>query len=302
MRPSLFLGIAPTNGRKSMKVKNFIKIIQTWAVPRFQSQLPLWCFPERHLRFKAYCVGAFKTGTTTIPKIFSQQYRATHQPEIGLLYQKILELSTGKINESEFASYIKHRERRLGLEMDSSGLNYFFVNILLSEFSEAKFILTIRDCYSWLDSFMDQQYQDYCYVQANHPFRKNRAMKVFDIFFRADEFKHAKEEKVLADNGLHTLDGYFSYWREHNSKVLATVPEKRLLVVKTQEIDQSIRRIEEFLGITPGTLPNNVREHVRRKKSNIISQIDKDFLEEKANFHCKELMDKYFPEVKGFNS
>ncbi|RKZ83515.1 MAG: hypothetical protein DRR19_19000 [Candidatus Parabeggiatoa sp. nov. 1] len=61
--------------------------------------------------------------------------------------------------------------------------------------------------------------------------------------------------------------------------MLATVPEEKLLVVKTQEINQSIRRIEEFLGITPGTLPNNVHEHVRRKKSHMISQIDKDFLE-----------------------
>jgi len=25
-------------------------------------------------------------------------------------------------------------------------------------------------------------------------------------------------------------------------------------------------------------------------------------LEEKANFHCKELMDKYFPEVKGYSN
>jgi hypothetical protein len=82
--------------------------------------------------------------------------------------------------------------------------------------------------------------------------------------------------------------------------LLATVPEERLLVVKTKEINQSIPKIETFLGIMPGTLPNNVHEKIRRKKFNIISQIDKDFLEEKANVHCKELMDKYFPKVKGY--
>jgi hypothetical protein len=75
----------------------------------------------------------------------------------------------------------------------------------------------------------------------------------------------------------------------------------RLLVVKTSEINQSIRKIENFLGITQGTLPNQIRENVRRKNFNILSSIDKNFLEEKANFHCQELMDKYFPEVKGFN-
>ena len=100
---------------------------------------------------------------------------------------------------------------------------------------------------------------------------------------------------------MYTLDGYFSYWAEHNSQVLAKVPEERLFTVRTREINQNITRIENFLGITPSSLPKNVHGNVASQKFHILSQIDKDFLEEKANFHCKELMDKYFPEVKGFN-
>jgi len=34
------------------------------------------------------------------------------------------------------------------------------------------------------------------------------------------------------------------------------------------------------------------------QKFNLLAQIDKDFLAAKANLHCKELMDKYFPEIK----
>jgi hypothetical protein len=44
------------------------------------------------------------------------------------------------------------------------------------------------------------------------------------------------------------------------------------------------------------------RKKVEGKKLNILSQIDKDFLEKKANFYCKELMDKYFPDVKGYSN
>ena len=122
-----------------------------------------------------------------------------------------------------------------------------------------------------------------------------------DLLYRTDK-KHVKEEAILANNGLYTLDGYFSHWRKCNSKILATVPKEKLLIIKTTEINQSIQQIEEFLGIPRGTLPNQVQENVRRKKINILSQIDKDFLEEKANFYCKELMDRYFPEIKWFNS
>jgi hypothetical protein len=75
-----------------------------------------------------------------------------------------------------------------------------------------------------------------------------------------------------------------------------------LLVVKMPELTQSIPQIETFLGITPGSLPTFVRGNVTTKKCHILSQIDKDFLEEKANFYCKELMDKYFPDVKGYSN
>jgi hypothetical protein len=139
--------------------------------------------------------------------------------------------------------------------MESSSLNYFFVDILVNEFSEAKFILTIRDCYSWLESLISQHLSTR--VLSERYWFRHYWGDVNDLRFRTNK-KHAKEEKVLADNGLYTLDGYFSYWREHNSKVLATVSEERLLVVKTQEINQSLRKMEEFLGITPGTLPDNV--------------------------------------------
>jgi hypothetical protein len=290
-----------------MKIKNINKEIKTLisvareadlkkAVIPLYDILPSWCFPERQLRFKAYCVGMEKTGTTSIDAIFSRaQYRSAHEAEASFLIPKILASAKGKINHSQLTQYVKHRDRRLGLEMDSSNINYYLIDILVKEFSEAKFILTIRDCYSWLDSLIDQHIS----TLTRSLFRHQRA-DLNDLRFRADK-KHAQKEIILANYGQYTLDGYFAFWNEHNSKVLATVPEERLLVIKTREIDQNLRTIEEFLGIPLGTLPKNVREKARKKRFDLLSQIDKDFLEAKANFHCKELMNKYFPEVKGFN-
>jgi DNA-binding protein Fis len=283
------------------EVNNLVSIAQTVnlkkaAVP-FYDILPSWCFPERQLRFKAYCVGMAKTGTTSIHAIFnSAQYRSAHEPEATFLIPKILAFVKGKIDRNQLTRYVKHRDRRLGLEMDSSHINYYLIDILVREFGEAKFILTIRDCYSWLDSLIDAQLRP-----PKTWLIQRRRVDMNSVRFQANN-QHVKEEQILADNGKYTLDSYFKYWNEHNSKVLATVPEDRLLIVKTTEINQSIRQIEEFLGIPRGTLPNQVQKNVTRKKNNILSQIDKNFLEEKANFHCKELMDKYFPEIRGFNS
>jgi len=280
-----------------MLIKKFIRKANYLATPLYDI-LPSWFFPERDLRFKAYGIGMGKTGTVTLSIIFSKRYRTAHEPERRFFANKIVAFAHGKINKNDLIKYVNQRDRRLGLEMDASHLNLHLLDILVNEFSEAKFILTIRDCYSWLDSSINHRLARLgSSVEKRAWFRH-----MDDLRFGADRFKYAKEEKVLVDNGLYTLDSYFSWWKTHNTRVLSTVPPERLLVVKTRELTQSIPQIETFLGITPGSLLTSVHANVRRKKFNILSQIDKDFLEEKANFHCKELMDQYFPEVKSFNS
>jgi hypothetical protein len=287
-----------------MKTTSLItRAINNWVIPRVRNHLPLWCIPQKNTRFKAYCVGAHKTGTTSIHKAFSQNYRSAHEPEARVLTDQLLAFATGKIDKDEFTQFVKRREKGLGLEMNSSGHNYLLIDILVKEWSEAKFILTIRDCYSWLDSILNHQYRNRRYNQARYaknPFRKMRDLRQF---FRYHEFKHAPEEKILADNGFYTLDNYFQRWQEHIHRVITTVPKDRLLIVKTTEINQDIPKIEKFLELTPGSLLTQVRENVGRdrQKHYFLTKIDQDFLEAKANSHCKELMDKYFPEVKGFN-
>jgi len=284
-----------------MKIKQFVKRvprkINYWATPIYE-HIPSSFFPKRHEQCKAYGVGMGKTGTVTLYVMFSNQYRSSHEVESRFLINKILAFAHHRIDIDQFTQYIQHRERRLGLEMDSSCLNYFLIDILVKEFSEAKFILTIRDCYSWLDSFINH-YLARPELRDKH-WRRNHWIKLDNWRFGADKYQHAPEAQILADNGLYTLDGYFSHWMEHNSKILSTVPEERLLIVKTREINQSIQKIENFLGITPGSLPKNIHGNVGSKKFHILSQIDKDFLEEKANTHCKPLMEKYFPEIIGY--
>jgi hypothetical protein len=206
------------------EAKNLISIARTAdlkkaAIPVYDI-IPSWFFPKHQLRFKAYCVGMAKTGTTTIHAIFSSScYRSAHEPEGRFIIPKIFDFAKGKIDQTQLTRYVKHRDRRLGLEMDSSNINYYLIDILVREFSEAKFILTIRDCYSWLDSQIEQHMRVLGKDWYTQPW-----IDLQDFRFKSSK-KHAKEEKILADKGLYTIDGYLSYWKKHNSKVLAKVPE-----------------------------------------------------------------------------
>lgn len=269
-----------------------------WATPIYD-RLPTQCFPQRALKFKAYGVGTAKSGTVSLYLMFKHRhYRAAHEADSRFLIYKILASINGKIDEATLTRYVKHRDRRLGLEMDSSNLNYYLLDILVREFEEAKFILTIRDCYSWLDSYIN--------LQLNRPELQNwwriHVKHLVDFEFGAHQFKHVKAEKVLSERGLHTLDGYLSYWAKHNHKVLTTVPAERLLVIKTQNINQDVPKIEAFLGLPTGTLPKRVHGNIAPRKFHLLAKIDRAFLEDKVKIHCQSLMRAYFPEIKDFES
>lgn len=238
-------------------------------------------------RFHVYCVGTAKSGTHSIADLFRISYRAAHEVEAEELINTLLDTWKSPMNEETLIKHIRARDETLYLELDSSQLNYFLIDILIKEFPDTKFILTIRDCYSWLDSFINHQLARPC---------PPNWLRMRDFRFKHSRFKYAEEEQILAQHGLYTLDGYLSYWAEHNREVLAKVPKSRLLMIRTHEISTEIERIAEFVGVLPETL-NREKSHSFKAKEhfNILSSIDKYFLEEKINTHCKSLMDEVFP-------
>ena len=282
-----------------MKRNIIQRLNNNWAPPIYD-KLPNWVFPKRSLKFKAYGVGLNKTGTASLYFLF-RDYQTSHEVENRFLIQKLLAFEQGKITRPKLAQSIKKRDRRLGLEMDSSSINSQIIDILVEEFKTAKFILTIRDCYSWLDSIFNhyifiskrqQKWSKWQYWRGQHFIQ-------WEKFIYQAHLKHAKSEQILAEHGLHTLDGYLSHWERQINKVLTTVPPERLLIIKTLEFSQSISQIEDFLELIPGSLPRDTKINVRKVKDkyNLLSQIDKGFVEEKVNLYCRDLMTKFFPEV-----
>ena len=243
----------------------------------------------RPRRFHAYCVGSVKSGTHSIAGLFSRHYRAAHEPEAELLIETILDEAQSILNAQEKIHFIKTRDKRLWLELESSHLCYYFLDIFVKEFPSAKFILTIRDCYSWFDSYMNQKiFRDFgSYWQRLNEWR-----------YQPDQLVYAKEEHILKEYGLYTLDSYFSLWAKHNQRVLALVPSERLLIIRTKDIPNEISRVAEFLDIPTETLARSETHLYRaRDKFDMLSKIDRDFLEDRVHAHCKDLMERFFPDI-----
>lgn len=245
----------------------------------------------RPRRFQVYCLGLPRTGTTSIAGLFHRKYRARHEPDDIYTAEKIVKYIDGHLTREQLVTFVKRRDRSLWLELESSHFLYFYLDVLIKEFDQVKFILLMRDCYSWLNSYLNHQ--------LGRPLTNKNDFwqKLRDIYF-GKPFKHPPSEKVLAERGLYTLEGYLSCWKKYNEMVLTAVPREKLLIIRTMDINQSINQLGEFVGISPHDL-DLARSHLNKKAKgfDLLAEIDQDYLKEKFDLNCKNIMMKYFPQL-----
>ena len=216
--------------------------------------------------------------------------RSAHEPESDEIIDVVLANAAGRMHDSELQYYLLLRDRRLSLESDSSQLNIFLLHKLVQLFPCARFILTIRDPYSWLDSFINHQ--------LTHS-ASDQWLALRDFRFRPDLYVHQPEEMILKDHGLYSIDGYLSYWGWHNRKAIAVVPEEQLLIVRTDQITERVDEIASFAGVPKARLQKEKSHSFKaQKKFGLLDKVDRQFLDDKVAEHCGGLVARFFPESR----
>jgi len=255
-------------------VRNEVRPITVWR--RFASQRLA----------HAFCVGTAKSGTHSINSFVREPLTAAHELEKEQTISLILKANASKTDRQQINRFLVKRDRKYRLDIDSSQLNYFFLDALVSLFPKSRFILTVREPRAWLDSFVNHQLGRT--VSPNW-------QKLRDMRFRPDKFAHRPEDAPLKARGLYSLDGYLSYWREHNLRVPATVPSERLLILRTREIQDSIPRIARFLSIDAGLLDAN-RAHAfpAAGKFNVLDLLEPRYLDDRIAHYTHDVMSDLF--------
>jgi hypothetical protein len=260
----------------------------------FTSRVREWLRPYvRPRRFHAFGIGMPKTGTHSLAGVFIN-YRAEHELAMEQFIQIIMARANGEISVAAARKRVRQLDRRLWLELNASWTNYLVLDLLIDEFPQAKFVLTIRDCYSWLDSMFNQL------LGREHSEYRTQFHRWYAESLSPGT--HESGDRVLAERGLWPLDLWLRGWHLHNSRMLDLVPSDRLFVVRTQDIRQEIPRMAEFMGVPPETLDAG-RSHAYKAdaKFKLLSELDADYLHERVQARCGDLMKKYFPEVRGLS-
>lgn len=297
------LGLRAIQGRRIRRIPIYQSLVSSpvypvLAWPRDELLIFRNAFAGRlrDRRTHAFCVGTAKSGTHSIASLLSGSLRTAHEPHAMMLINALKGASFYSVPPARCERLLKRRDRILGLELESSHLLGPFVSALVDIFPEARFVLPIRDCFSWLDSMINQQ------IRKGHV-EDRKWDAVWDFCFQADRFRHPPEERFLQNAGLHTLDGYLSYWSRHNRQVLETVPTERLFVLRTDDIGPRAGELAAFLGI-PTSWVDPVRSHTYRRSSDnrLLDGLDRTYLADRCDAHCGELMKRFYPNLRESNA
>lgn len=245
-------------------------------------------------RTHIYCVGTAKSGTNSLASLYQGELRTHHEADAKRVINLILGRRQGTVSSDTLREELRKRDRSYMLDLDSSQINYFYLPELLELFPQAKFLLTLREPRSWLDSYINHQLSRDGVTEEWRRFR--------DLRFRQDGLPHPPEERALASRDLYTLDGYLAYWARHNRDVLQLVPPSRLMVIRTHEITSRLPDIARFVGVAPrnlGEMSTRAHANKARRKHNVLEQIDGDYLHHKIQTHCGDLTHEFFPDKLG---
>ena len=250
------------------------------SVRRRLRRLPAHVRPRRlHL----YGVGHGKTGTTSLARMFAQ-YRSDHQLDNARFVPITIAALNGEVAAGLVRRELRRRSWRFHLEVDVASFLAPFAATLAGMYPDAKFVLTIRDCFSWLDSRVESHLHvpresvRYAYSEAQY----GRYGEPFQT-----------EERSLRDAGLHPVASYLRYWAEINAYVLAAVPPDRLLVVRTEDLDASLERIAEFAGV-PATTLSTARENANPERTGLLGTVPRSYILAVAREHCAPLMQQFW--------
>lgn len=240
--------------------------------------------------FHAYCIGTPRSGTHSIAHMFAHHYGASHEPHAYYAIYHLLKWATNKYTDADIRNILKWRDKKMSLDLEAAHYLHHVADVLVKSFPQAKFIFTIRDPLSWLESEINRNYgtrhklfwrelEDYRYGRYRHQFTPH--------------------DSALKQVGLYPIKSYLSYWKDHNQSVLNSIPQERLLTLETREIRSSIQEISNFLDINVDTI-NTRKGHSdrRKKKLKLADLVEKRYLCQQLDSICSDLIESQFPTLK----
>jgi hypothetical protein len=181
---------------------------------------------------------------------------------------------------------LRRRSWQFNLEVDCANFLSPLAGEIAALYDDARFVLLIRDCFSWLDSRIEWL----ATTSASPMWSENFAAR-----YRRHADVPAREEAALTAAGLLPLASYLRYWAELPERVLREVPRDRVCVLRTEDLDDSNERLARFVGVDPSTI-EVVHVNHNPSRTGLLSTVPREFIVERAMEFCSPLMQRFWGE------
>lgn len=190
-------------------------------------------------------------------------------------------------SNADLLQYLAWKGSARRLKINSSQVNIFMIRELRELFPGSNFILTMRHPLEWLRSMLDdslrQETSDHW-----HRFR--------DFRFGSKE-NLPNEEAALAEAGLYSLTGYLTYSRTAIILSRLNIGQDPILILRTEDLLRRSKEVAEFCGID-WFVPEESKAHayVNPTRFGLLKKIDQEYLVEKTEEICGDLLREFYPE------
>ena len=195
----------------------------------------------RRRRFRLYGVGAARSGTTSLTAMLGA-YRSAHEVDSQRLIRLAADVHAGDValDSSHIRRVFRYRSVRFNLEADVAGHLNSFAGPIARLYPDAQLALLVRDCFSWLNSRIE--------LALRRP-------AVDAVRFPAShDGPHHSLEQSLEAAGVRPIASYLRRWADITAGIIDAVPAERLLVIRTEDLDESVPRLAAFIGVAPATI------------------------------------------------
>jgi len=169
----------------------------------------------------AFCIGNARCGTTTLAALLHGPLLSNHEPERAEFIRALQRWRNGKMSTAEMDAFLLDRDRRLGLEFESSTFLFFVLDRLVALFPQARFVTLVRHPAEWVDSL-------FRYLHSGKMPADSRAF--LSEVMGADAITEDDAESLLR------------FWNHHLQRALDVIPPERHLVLETATLDENASR------------------------------------------------------------
>jgi hypothetical protein len=217
------------------------------------------------------------------------RYRSAHEIDAAHIVPLAAAAVRGGLSPQRARWELRRRNLRFGLEVDSAAFLSPFVPQLAESYPRARFLVLIRDCFSWLDSAVENH--------ARTDVMRSGGSRHWRLMVRAihgDGGPYEPADRPLEVRGLPSVDSYLRQWASRYTGLLAQTPSDRRLVLRTEDIDASRELLAQSFDLEPSTLEIGVHANVTPTRDGILGEVSASHVLGRAEHYCAPLMERFW--------